>query len=147
MYDPEVAMHSNASALSTSASPPPGSTLEAVTGALRATSSSTAPVATQSTSTPSTLPLAKTLSSQNSEAGGGAPGSKMVTSEDLLLSVPTPVVRLLIILSRPIAFTRKAIEIVLWRSKSPVESWLVIGLWWALCLGGRAAWRWVLSRL
>ena len=62
-------------------------------------------------------------------------------TDEVLDSIPTPILRLLVILARPIAAVRKSLEILSWKSASPVDSWLLLGAWWALCLGGRAAWK------
>ncbi len=66
-------------------------------------------------------------------------------SDATLATLPSPLIALLLVLARPLRFTRKAIEVVSWRSASPVESWLVVAGWWAVCMGGRAAYKWVLQ--
>ncbi|KAG7529187.1 hypothetical protein FFLO_05774 [Filobasidium floriforme] len=63
------------------------------------------------------------------------------STDEVLSSIPTPIVRLLVILAKPIYILRKAIEILSWRSTSTVDSWLAIGCWWALCFAGRATWK------
>lgn len=62
-----------------------------------------------------------------------APGP--APSTDLVASLPSPLLRLLIIFSRPIAFVRSALEALTWQPDHRVESYLVVLGWWALCLG------------
>lgn len=101
-------------------------------------------LATSSSPPRVTEPLASNQQPAQSTTNTATNNPFVVSAEDLLLSVPTPVIRLLIILSRPIAFLRKSIQVLLWRSTSPVESWLVVGSFWALALGGRSAWMYFL---
>lgn len=68
-------------------------------------------------------------------------GRETGTTDEVLDSIPTPIVRLLVILAKPIYFLRKTIEIVSWKSTSSVDSWLAVGCWWAICFAGRATWR------
>lgn len=58
-----------------------------------------------------------------------------VPSTDLVASLPSPLLRLLIIFARPISFLRSAIEVLAWQGERRVESYLVVLGWWALCLG------------
>lgn len=62
-----------------------------------------------------------------------APGP--APSTDLVASLPSPLLRLLIIFARPISFLRSAIEVLAWQADRRVESYLVVLGWWALCLG------------
>ena len=62
-------------------------------------------------------------------------------TDDILASLPVPVVRLLILFSGPLAWARRALEVVRWRAETQVASWLVVVGWWGVCLGGRAVWR------
>lgn len=74
-----------------------------------------------------------------------APATATATSDpgtdDILASLPVPVVRLLILFSGPLAWARRALEVVRWRAESQVTSWVVVVAWWAVCLGGRTVWR------
>jgi hypothetical protein len=63
------------------------------------------------------------------------------STDEVLGSIPTPIVRLIVILAKPIYILRKVIEILSWRSTSTVDSWLALGCWWALCFAGRATWK------
>ena len=86
-------------------------------------------------------PLA-TMSEESDDIEATSKGGKEAgTTDEVLGSIPTPIVRLLVILARPIYLMRKVIEIISWKSTSTVDSWLALGCWWALCFGGRTAWR------
>ncbi|GHJ89663.1 hypothetical protein NliqN6_6065 [Naganishia liquefaciens] len=65
-------------------------------------------------------------------------------TDDILASLPVPVVRLLILFSGPLGWARRALEVVQWRAETQVASWLVVVGWWGVCLGGRAVWRYFL---
>ncbi|KAJ9099916.1 hypothetical protein QFC21_003921 [Naganishia friedmannii] len=84
-----------------------------------------------------TVPATATASSAATGAG----------TDEILGSLPIPLVRLLILLAQPIRWTRSSLEVVRWRSESPVTSWCVVAGWWALCLGGNAVWRYFLPLL
>jgi hypothetical protein len=57
---------------------------------------------------------------------------------ELLHTVPAPVVTILAGLGPYIAPIRRILEIVSWKvskTTSWSDSWLVVALWWAICLG------------
>jgi hypothetical protein len=56
-------------------------------------------------------------------------------------STPAPVTSELAFLAPHLSFLRRTLEIVSWRSASHWESWLVLGAWWAVSLGGYPAFR------
>jgi hypothetical protein len=62
-------------------------------------------------------------------------------SSDLIASLPAPLLRLLVILARPIAWGRVSLEVLLWRAGRRVESWMIVAAWWGVCLGGPYAFR------
>jgi hypothetical protein len=68
-------------------------------------------------------------------------GSATLQSSDLVSSLPAPLLRLLVIFARPIAAGKVGLEILLWKPGRRVESWLVVLIWWAVCLGGRYAFK------
>jgi len=71
-----------------------------------------------------------------------SPGAPTASSTDEFYnSIPSPILRLLVILAKPIYYLRRTVEVLTWRSASPVESWLALGGWWALCFGARATWK------
>jgi hypothetical protein len=66
-----------------------------------------------------------------------------VQSQDLVATLPAPVLRLLVLFAWPISLLRRAIEVVCWKSGRRVDSWMVVGAWWAVCLGASHAFRYV----
>lgn len=60
---------------------------------------------------------------------------------DLVSSLPAPIVRLLILFGRPIAWLRIAVEVLSWKAGRRVESWMVVGAWWGICLGAGHAFK------
>jgi hypothetical protein len=64
-------------------------------------------------------------------------------SADIVASLPGPIVRLLVIFARPISNLREAVEILSWKAGRRVESWIVVGMWWGLCLGSAHAFKYV----
>ncbi|WVQ82350.1 hypothetical protein IAT38_004478 [Cryptococcus sp. DSM 104549] len=76
-----------------------------------------------------------------------SPAAQLLQTHDLVASLPTPYLRLLILFARPIALFRRVLEILFWTSGRRVESWMVIGVWWGLCLGSGAAFRYLLPPL
>ncbi|KAJ9093479.1 hypothetical protein QFC19_008338 [Naganishia cerealis] len=82
---------------------------------------------------PQAQPMAQTVPATAAANNAG--------TDEILGSLPIPLVRLLILLARPIRWTRSALEVIRWRSESPVSSWCVVAGWWAVCLGGNAVWR------
>lgn len=79
------------------------------------------------------VPMAPTIGLAAS--GKMAAQPEPTQSSDILASLPGPVIRLLVIFSRPVAWLRVCMEILLWKPGRRVESWLVVASWWALCLG------------
>lgn len=100
------------------------------------------PTATKSATvpTPATAPA--------SGAGGGTANEPQVLqSQDLVASLPAPVFRLLIIFAYPISVLRTALEVLCWKTGRRVQSWMVLGAWWGICLGSTHAFRWLLPAL
>lgn len=64
------------------------------------------------------------------------------TFTDFLNSVPPPLVSVLVGLGPFIAAIRHVVDIVSWKA-SWEESWLALALWWAACLLGDVALRYV----
>jgi hypothetical protein len=62
-------------------------------------------------------------------------------------SLPAPVLRLLILFAGPIAAFRSALEVLSWKPERRVESFMLVGAWWAACLGGEYAFMWLLPPL
>lgn len=62
-------------------------------------------------------------------------------NDDLVSSLPAPIVRLLVLFARPIAWLRIAIEVLSWKAGRRVESWMVVGGWWGICLGAGHAFK------
>jgi hypothetical protein len=60
---------------------------------------------------------------------------------DLVSSLPAPIIRLLILFGPPIAWLRISIEVLTWKVGRRVESWMVVGAWWAICLGAGHAFK------
>jgi hypothetical protein len=63
---------------------------------------------------------------------------------DLVSSLPAPILRLLVLFAGPIALLRRSLEVLCWKAGRRVESWIVVGVWWGLCLGSSSAFRFVL---
>lgn len=80
---------------------------------------------------------------------GGAPltrssedgATPVIQSQDLVASLPGPVFRLLILFAGPIAVLRFCLEVSLWKNGRRVESWMLLGAWWAVCLGSAHAFK------
>lgn len=68
-------------------------------------------------------------------------------SQDLVASLPAPIFRLLVIFSRPIALLRASLEVLCWKGGKRVESWIVVGSWWGICLGAGHAFRFLFPAL
>ncbi|WVQ67685.1 uncharacterized protein L199_005889 [Kwoniella botswanensis] len=82
------------------------------------------------------------------QAGSSDPPQPVILqSSDLIASLPAPFLRLLVLFARPISFFRSLLEVLLWRSGRRVQSWMVVGAWWALCLGSSHAFRYLLPVL
>lgn len=73
-----------------------------------------------------------------------APEPQVLESQDLVASLPAPIFRLLVIFAEPISNFRTVAEVLYWKSNRRVESWMVLGGWWGLCLGSGPAFRWLL---
>jgi hypothetical protein len=73
-----------------------------------------------------------------------APEPQVLESQDLVASLPAPIFRLLVIFAEPISNFRTVAEVLCWKSNRRVESWMVLGGWWGLCLGSGPAFRWLL---
>lgn len=86
----------------------------------------------------SRLPSMSAVQTRQPEQAGGQ-------SSDPTLSLPAPIVRLLIIFARPLAFLRICIEVLSWKAGRRVESWMVVGAWWGICLGAGHAFKWALT--
>ncbi|WRT66355.1 uncharacterized protein IL334_003310 [Kwoniella shivajii] len=71
----------------------------------------------------------------------------ILQTSDLVSSLPAPFLRLLVLFARPIALLRKALEVLFWRGARRVQSWMVVGAWWALCLGSSHAFKYLLPPL
>jgi hypothetical protein len=63
---------------------------------------------------------------------------------DLIRSLPGPVIRVLVLFARPIRILRITTEILLWKAGRRVESWMVVGGWWAICLGAGHGFKYLL---
>ncbi|EAL23503.1 hypothetical protein CNBA1500 [Cryptococcus deneoformans B-3501A] len=73
--------------------------------------------------------------------------AQLLQSHDLVASLPTPYLRLLVLFARPIALFKHVLQVFLWSPGRRVESWMVVGAWWALCLGSQPAFRFLLPPL
>jgi hypothetical protein len=62
-------------------------------------------------------------------------------TDQIVGAIPTPILRLLVLFGRPIRWSKHLLQILCWKSSSPVDSWLLLGTWWAVCLGGAALWK------
>ncbi|WVF71446.1 hypothetical protein IAT40_006250 [Kwoniella sp. CBS 6097] len=71
----------------------------------------------------------------------------ILQSSDIITSIPGPLLRLLVLFARPIALFRDALEILSWRAGRRVQSWIVVGGWWAICLGAGHAFMYLLPPL
>ncbi|WVR07020.1 hypothetical protein IAU60_004059 [Kwoniella sp. DSM 27419] len=67
--------------------------------------------------------------------GQEATEPNILHSSDLVASLPAPFLRLLVLFARPLSFVRHALEVLSWRGGKRVQSWMVVGAWWAVCLG------------
>ena len=76
-----------------------------------------------------------------------APEPPVLESQDLIASLPAPVFRLLVIFARPISTLRTVGEVLCWSPDRRVESWMVVGLWWGVCMGSGHAFRWLLPAI
>lgn len=65
-------------------------------------------------------------------------------STDLVSSLPAPIVRVLVIFSHPIRSVRIALEILSWKPDRRVESWMVVGGWWLVCMGAGHGFKYLL---
>lgn len=72
---------------------------------------------------------------------------QVLQSQDLVASLPAPVFRLLVIFAYPISKLRTALEIVCWKPGRRVQSWMLVGAWWGICLGSKHIFRWLLPAL
>ncbi|WWC89313.1 uncharacterized protein L201_004234 [Kwoniella dendrophila CBS 6074] len=75
------------------------------------------------------------------------PQPVILQSSDLVSSLPAPCLRLLVLFARPIALFKVLLEILFWRTGRRVQSWMVIGAWWSLCLASGHAFRYLLPAL
>ncbi|ORX36664.1 integral peroxisomal membrane peroxin-domain-containing protein [Kockovaella imperatae] len=66
-----------------------------------------------------------------------------IPSQDVVESLPAPIVRLLLIFSGPIRGARVCLEVACWRKGRRMESWMIVGAWWGLCLGAKYAFRYL----
>ncbi|WWC61858.1 uncharacterized protein I303_104443 [Kwoniella dejecticola CBS 10117] len=71
----------------------------------------------------------------------------ILQSSELVSSLPAPFLRLLVLFARPISLFRTTLEILLWRNGRRAQSWMIVGAWWALCLGSSHAFRYLLPAL
>lgn len=71
----------------------------------------------------------------------------VLESQDLIASLPAPIFRLLVIFAGPISTFRTIFEVLCWNPSRRVESWMIIGIWWGICLGAGHAFRWLLPAL
>ncbi|WVQ99393.1 hypothetical protein IAU59_006526 [Kwoniella sp. CBS 9459] len=71
----------------------------------------------------------------------------VLQSADIITSIPGPVLRLLVLFAKPISLFRGALEILSWRAGRRVQSWMLVGVWWALCLGAGHAFMYLLPPL
>lgn len=87
------------------------------------------------TSTYEAFLLSPTAMSQQpaQDPTSGPPLPPPVSLHDLM-NIPAPVTRLLVDLAPFLAYTRRAAEILNWSSSRTADSWLVLAVWWALCL-------------
>ncbi|GMK54334.1 hypothetical protein CspeluHIS016_0109200 [Cutaneotrichosporon spelunceum] len=70
-------------------------------------------------------------------------GQAVLPPSDLLISLPAPVLRLLIVFAGPIAAVRAVLEILLWMPERRVQSWMFLLLWWFTCLSGGYVFAWL----
>lgn len=75
------------------------------------------------------------------------PEPQVLQSQDLVASLPAPVFRLLVIFAYPISKLRTALEIICWKPGRRVQSWMLVGAWWGVCLGSKHVFRWLLPAL
>lgn len=75
------------------------------------------------------------------------PGPAPTPATDLVASLPAPVLRLLILFGGPIATLRSVLEVLSWKPERRVESYILVGVWWGICLGGKYAFMWLLPPL
>ena len=79
--------------------------------------------------------------------GGSAPAEKppppTIPSQDLVASLPAPLIRLLLVFAQPISGLRAILEVLCWKSGRRIESWMLVGGWWGVCLGSRYVFKWV----
>ncbi|KAK8864376.1 hypothetical protein IAR55_001624 [Kwoniella newhampshirensis] len=73
--------------------------------------------------------------------------AQLLQTHDLVASLPTPYLRLLILFARPVALFKRVLEVLAWKNGRRVESWMMVGTWWALCLGSGPAFRYLLPPL
>ncbi|OCF36853.1 hypothetical protein I316_01450 [Kwoniella heveanensis BCC8398] len=71
----------------------------------------------------------------------------VLQSSDIITSIPGPLLRLLVLFARPISLFRDALEVLSWRAGRRVQSWMVVGAWWAVCLGAGHAFMYLLPPL
>jgi hypothetical protein len=89
----------------------------------------TSPTATKTPTYPTTM------------VGGGEP--QVLESQDLITSLPAPLFRLLVIFAAPISALRTAAEVLSWKPNRRVESWMLVGGWWGICLGAGHTFKWL----
>jgi hypothetical protein len=71
----------------------------------------------------------------------------ILESQDIITSLPAPIFRLLVIFAGPISHFRTISEVLCWNPNRRVESWMMVGIWWGVCLGAVHAFRWLLPAL
>jgi len=75
------------------------------------------------------------------------PDAQVLESQDIIASLPAPIFRLLVIFAKPISTFRTAAEVVCWNPHRRVESWMLVGVWWGICLGAGHVFKWLLPAL
>lgn len=95
--------------------------------------------------TPATPTASKTVAAPSPQVP--PPEPQVLQSQDLVASLPAPVFRLLILFAYPISALRTVIEVLCWKTGRRVQSWMVLGAWWAVCLGSKHAFRWLFPAL
>ncbi|KAK4687064.1 hypothetical protein P7C73_g3056, partial [Tremellales sp. Uapishka_1] len=68
-------------------------------------------------------------------------------TQDIIASLPAPILRLLVLFAFPISQLRRAFEVLFWKNGRRVESWIVVAAWWGLCLGANHMFKYLLPPL
>lgn len=77
----------------------------------------------------------------------GAETTAAPAPNDLVASLPAPVLRLLVLFAVPISVLRAGLEVLFWKPERRIQSWLMLLLWWAACFGSVYAFAWLVPPL